>query len=211
MNKAILLAGGNIADLEIIKEYLDNETALICVDRGCDFALKYNLEIHIAIGDFDSINKTNYKKIVEKKVEQLTFNADKDETDMQLALDYCYKSDFKKVYIFGALGTRLDHSMANIHFLHSYHDKFDELSIIDDNNIIFLLEGETKLANKKGYNISFTYAFGRPLLTLTGVKWPLNKHEVIFGDSLTISNLIIDEFAYAKVENGRCFCFYSKD
>ncbi|MDO5027149.1 MAG: thiamine diphosphokinase [Tissierellia bacterium] len=211
MKKALLLAGGNIADLELVSAYLDEMTDIICVDRGCDYALKNNLDIDLALGDFDSIDSNNYKSIEKKGLRKLTFNADKDFTDMELAIDYCLDNDYKKIYLFGALGTRMDHSMANIFFLYKYKDSFDDMVIIDQTNIIFLVKDRAIIQEKKGYNLSFIIASGSPKISLEGVKWPLKEFDMVLGDSLTISNKITDKEAFVQIQGGFVFCFLSKD
>ncbi len=211
MRKAILLAGGNIARPEILLEYLDDNTDIICVDRGCNYALEHDLDIKLAIGDFDSINEDVYKDIQGRDIERLTFNADKDQTDLQLALDYCHERLYSEVYLFGAIGTRMDHSMANIYFLYKYRGCFDKLIIIDETNIIFLVTGSCTIKEKEGFNLSFMIASDKPTISVSGVKWPLLSHEMVLGDSLTISNKIVEKEATVQVENGLVFCFLSKD
>lgn len=211
MDKALILAGGNIAKKDLVKAYIDETTDIICVDRGCDFAQKNKLNISIAIGDFDSIDSKVYDQIKNSNVKKLTFNKDKDQTDMQLALEYCAKKGYEIIYLFGGLGTRMDHSMANIYFLYKFRDDFKEFKIIDDTNRIFLIKNQCEIKNKQSYNLSFMIASNNPIITITGVKWPLYSHKMVLGDSLTISNEIIEDKAFVKVENGLVFCFLSKD
>lgn len=211
MKNAVILAGGNIADFELVSKYLKEDTDLICVDRGCNYALANNLKINIAIGDFDSIDNKTYKKILDKDIQRLTFNSDKDQTDLQLALDYCVSKNYSHVFVFGALGTRMDHSMANVFFLYKYRDDFESLKIIDETNTIFLVKNTCDILKKEGYYLSFLIAEGNPKITIEGVKWPLLSHEMLLGDSLTISNKIAEEKATVTISDGLCFCFLSKD
>lgn len=211
MKTAIILAGGNIASYEKVCEYLEDDTDLICVDRACNYAINHKLKIDIAIGDFDSIDRDVFNELAKNNIEKLTFNSDKDQTDLQLALDYCNNKKYSKIYLFGALGSRMDHSLANIFFLYKYKDSFEYLEIVDETNMIFLVKDSCEIIKKKGYYLSFLIAKGNPKISIKGVKWPLKSHQMILGDSLTVSNKIVDEKAYVKITDGLCFCFLSKD
>lgn len=211
MKKAIILAGGNIISIEKIWPYIDCDTDIVCVDGGCDYAIDNSLNISIAIGDFDSISENKYQTIKDKDIKRITFNVDKDKTDMQLAIEYCIDCKYDNLHIFGGLGTRMDHSMANISFLDRFHDNFKELTIVDETNIIFSCKDEAIINNKEGYYLSFIIASGEPIIDIEGVKWPLRGHKMIPGDSYTISNKIVSESARVVVKEGSCYVFLSKD
>ena len=211
MKKALILGGGNIVSFDIFSKYLMGDYDIICVDRGFDYAYEHKLDIRIAIGDFDSIDKKHLGDIDNASFEVLRFNEDKDMTDMQLAIDYCIKLNYDSIYIFGGLGTRMDHSLANMNLLNLYYDNNSKIKLIDDTNIIFVSKKDITLKRIEGYNLSIIISEGSPTISLYGVKWPLNNYRIIPGESLTISNKIIEDKAHLKIEDGGCFILYSKD
>ncbi|NLW52438.1 MAG: thiamine diphosphokinase [Tissierellia bacterium] len=211
MKDAIILGGGNIVDISVMSKYLKKDTDIICVDRGYDYAVKHKLKVRIAIGDFDSVNNEYISELENATFDVLRFNEDKDMTDMQLALDYCITNEYDHIYIFGGLGTRMDHSVANMNLLNLYYDKNPKVYLIDDTNMIYVAKIDIELENHEGYNLSLIISEGSPQITLTGVKWPLHNHQMIQGESLTISNKIIDQKAYLQINNGGCYILYSKD
>lgn len=211
MKKAIILAGGDIANIDLVKSYYDEETSIICVDRGCDFAIDNSLDIEIAIGDFDSISKSKLKAIKSDDTKMLTFNSDKDKTDMQLAIEYCVEKEYDCLYLFGAIGTRMDHSMINISFLNRYKDDFIDFKIIDETNFLYATDKNQTIERHEGYYISFMIAEGNPIISVDGVKWPLKDYKMILGDSLTISNKITSSVAKLTVNNGSVLVLLSKD
>lgn len=214
MKKALILAGGTIAEPDLVNEYLTGSDA-ICVDGGADFALDQGLNISLALGDFDSIKKENYNKLIETGVPMKSFNADKDMTDMELAIEYASMKGYSICYLFGATGTRLDHTFANINLLIKYSKFFDKLVIMDNNNIISLADSsiskEHKITEKKGYNLSLIKADSSPTVSLEGVKWPLLNHKIERASSLTISNKIVEKEAVLSISGGSCFVFLSRD
>lgn len=140
-NKAIIFAGGTISGLNninLINDVNINELYSICVDRGVDFAIENKIKIDIAIGDFDSTSKESIVFLRKHNIETLVFNKDKDMTDMELALNFCIENDVNEVYLFGATGTRYDHSISNINLLKTYYEKGLKISIIDEKIIFFI-------------------------------------------------------------------------
>ena len=214
MKRAVILSGGTIAGADLVGKYL-TDADIICVDAGANFALDQELDISLALGDFDSIKNENYRNLIENKVAMKSFNADKDMTDMELAIEYASKKGYTDCYLFGATGTRLDHTLANINLLIKYSKFFDKLVIIDDNNTISLADSsiskEHKITGGKGYNLSLIKADFSPTISLKGVKWPLINHKIERASSLTISNKILEKEAVLSIEGGSCFVFLSRD
>lgn len=68
-------------------------------------------------------------------------------------------SKIKKINIFGATGNRLDHFFGNILLLNN--SKFDDLdiTIYDDNNIIFVSKGFKQTNKYKKYKYISFYLF----------------------------------------------------
>lgn len=177
----------------------------------------YQLRIipnHI-VGDFDSVSP----KVLEfyKKQTQITFHqfdAEKDNTDTDIALKLAIKLKSSKITIWGALGKRMDHAIANIHILKDALEKEIPCQILDEYNKIYLIDKEINLKKDKVYG---RYISLIPLtdtvngLTLTGFKYPLNNYILPIGISLGISNEIIENVAHIEIKEGILIVIESKD
>ena len=110
--KAVIFVGGCISGFNIndIKN-----TYIIAVDKGFEFLVDNNINVDLAIGDFDSINPKYIEKL--DKIDVHSFSKDKDFTDLELAYQYCLKYNFSEIKVYGATGTRLDHTFANLQLL----------------------------------------------------------------------------------------------
>lgn len=87
-------------------------------------------------GDFDSI-KPEIKEFYEKKGVPVIFDADQDSTDLEKCLKQVSEEVILKgkdpkteirVVITGCLGTRMDHTLCNIHYIVKYNRIFKENS-----------------------------------------------------------------------------------
>ncbi|MFM1533650.1 thiamine diphosphokinase [Helcococcus ovis] len=211
-SKAVIFAGGTISGLEYISLLNDvkfENISIICVDKGVNYALENNINIDIAIGDFDSVSKKSIDYLKNSDIKILNFNKDKDMTDMELALDFCFKNNCKEVYLFGATGTRYDHSISNINLLKTYSLKGLKISIIDENNYIFYIN-ESTVIKKLDRKISILPTNEKCVFNLYGTKWELVNHNLKFGSSLTISNEFYND-VNIEILNGDMFVILSKD
>ncbi len=114
----------------------------------------------------------------------------------------------------GALGKRMDHTLANIHILKSALEANIPCQILDSNNKIYLVDDDITLYKDKVFG---KYISLIPLtttvegLTLMGFKYCLNNYILPIGISLGISNEIIEDVANIKLKNGILIIVESKD
>jgi len=84
---------------------------LIAADGGYGVIARAGLRPDLAVGDFDSLG------IVPADVPTECHPAQKDDTDMMLAVKIGLARGYRRFEIYGGLGGRLDHTLANLHVL----------------------------------------------------------------------------------------------
>lgn len=196
----VIICGGNVG--EYINDYIGAEDFVICADSGYDHAKRFGIIPDIVIGDMDS---TAYNDIAEEK---RVYPKRKDFTDSELAVMYALEKGFEKVLLFGMIGTRMDHSLANIGML----SRLKNAVIIDENNEIYFAEDEFSLNGKPGDIISII-PFKEDLFGVTteGLDYPLENGTIKCGTSLGISNVMIKNTCRIKIEKGKALIIRSKD
>lgn len=188
---------------------------IIAGDRGLEALYQLKIIPNHVVGDFDSVSP----EILEfyKKQPQIifhTYNAEKDNTDTDIALKLAIQLKSSKVTILGALGKRMDHALANIHILKDALEANIPCQILDEYNRIYLINKEMTLEKNKVFG---KYVSLIPLtstiegLTLTGFKYSLNHYTLPIGTSLGISNEIIGDIAHIEMKNGILIVIESKD
>lgn len=91
---------------------------VIAVDGGFDYLLQANISPDLIIGDFDSVSSCHISKTeLIPDCETLSFPPEKDYTDMHLGVKEGIIRGFDTFVIYGGLGGRIDHSLANIQLL----------------------------------------------------------------------------------------------
>ncbi len=197
MARAIIISGGEVE----FSFKINYDDFVICADSGYDNALKLGIKPDILLGDMDSI------KNVPDDVQKVTFKAEKDETDTELALLYAKERGFKEVFILGALGgKRKDHSFANIMLLKKAYDLGINAKLYSENEQVYIICGNYSVTKKENMFLSIFPAFGDVTVTLNGTKYPLYNEKLPFGSIRGISNEITDE--KAEIETDGCILVF---
>lgn len=148
--KTLIITGGNINKEFLQKILKENEyDKIIAADKGLEILNEINVKPDYIIGDFDSVNKEILEQY--KRIPTTYLKPEKDFTDTHMALKYAIEHGTTKTTIVGAIGTRLDHSIANIHILKEALENNVEAEIINENNKIKLVNKGTKIKKEDNY------------------------------------------------------------
>lgn len=212
----LIISGGDInsKDLERYCKSVSGQN-IIAVDRGLEALYELGIMPNYVVGDFDSVSI----KILEfyQNKSQVIFhkyNPEKDNTDTDMALKLAIQLNSANITIMGALGKRMDHALSNIHILKEALEANIPCQIIDVNNKIYLLKNKITLYKDKTYG---KYISLIPLtstvegLTLKGFQYPLSNASLSIGQSLGVSNEIIQEIATIELKSGILIVIESRD
>lgn len=209
-----ILAGGPVEHLPDLNENCDENGIWVGVDRGVFTLISKGIKPSYAFGDFDSLSHQELI-MVEKEIDSLfKFIPEKDETDMELALNWALAQSPDEIKIFGGTGGRLDHFFANVQLLSKGIETDCNISIIDKKNIMFLKTAGTytlpKLSDKKYISfLPFTQAIEK--LSLEGFKYSLNDRNISIGSTLCISNELIADYGTYSFLSGILIVIRSQD
>ena len=211
MKNAIIVANGNISKSLI--NSITPEKFIVAVDGSYKFLKENNLRCDLVVGDLDSLFLPLQNDVIKNGIEIIRYETDKDFTDTDLAIKEVIKRGFKKITVVGAIGTRVDHTLANILLLEKYTGHGVTIRIIDNNNEIELLENSKKTIEKSdGFKyVSFISLTDFSTLSLTGFKYNLIHKKIKRDDTLCISNKQKDSKAQIKVFSGKILMIRSRD
>ena len=192
---------------------------------GCDGGTQYLSDAgvvpHMIMGDFDSLDTSVIMEMFMLGVARHGLSADKDFTDMKGTVDFIAGLDYDELDIYGATGTRLDHSVGNMMLLFELFEKGIKGRLIDTNNIITAVsasEGPVSMDITdvpEGWYVSFVPVGLCKGVTIKGMKYKAENIELGINNSTrAISNEMVEgseEQASITVESGRLLVFYSRD
>ena len=205
MKRGIVFVYGNLSDLGQAKKIINKQDCLIAADGGVKHILKLGLTPNVVIGDSDSISPSLQKKLRKYKIEWVKYPVKKDKTDFELVIDYCLGKKFREIIIFGILGDRIDHMIANILLLAKIQieNKLIKIKIIEGKNEIFILINEITINGKIGDEISII-PISEKLegVTTEGLYYRLIDDTLFFGSTRGVSNVMNKSTVKIIISNG---------
>lgn len=209
----IVGAGPKTNTIKILHK-VQEDSIVVGVDKGASYLNEEGLIPYAIFGDFDSSNDEEIKTLQEKVEHVYIYPPEKDETDLELALQWAVSQKPDKVLIHCATGKRLDHEFGNITLLIRYKDSRVPISIIDDHNLIYVVkDGIHKIHKDNEYKYVSFFSLGNSIeeLTLEGFKYPLTNHTLQIDSSLCVSNEIDGEVGSISFSKGIALVIRSKD
>ncbi|HEM5268717.1 TPA: thiamine diphosphokinase [Streptococcus suis] len=208
MIKIAVIAGGSLACLP------EPADLYVGVDAGSLRLLDHFLPLDWAIGDFDSVTSEELGRIKDQAERFLQAPAEKDDTDLELALKEIFKAYPRaQVRIYGALGGRMDHMMANL-FLAAEPDLaafMEQIELVDSQNIVrFRPAGQHRLSPIAGMKYISFMPSDQSRLTIRHAKYPLDASNYFFKKCYS-SNEFIDRDIDIQLDQGYVVLIYSKD
>lgn len=215
MVKTLIVSGGNVEEECFNQIYQSNKfDYIIASDKGLEILDKYNITPNYIIGDFDSIDKNILSKYINnKEIVIRELNPEKDYTDTHMAIKLAIELNSTDVTILGAIGTRIDHTIANIHTLKEALERGIECRIVNNRNEIQLINKKTVLEMDKEYKYISLIPLTTKVeeITLRGFKYPLSNATLEVGHSIGVSNEQYDKIAEIDLKSGILIMIKSKD
>jgi len=207
--RAVIFANGLLTDSQQVQRLLRPDDYLIAADGGARYCLRLGLRLHLAIGDFDSLETEYLAELQAAGVPVRRFPAEKDETDLELALLAAREAGADEVIILGALGGRWDMTLSNILLL--VHAGFQQinLSLVDGSQEIRLLSpGRTwEINGQPGDTVSLIPLQGDAEgISSHGLRYPLREGVLHFGVGRGVSNVLLENPAQVSLRKGLLVC-----
>jgi thiamine pyrophosphokinase len=195
MKKVVfVVSGGELGDPTFLREQAATKTpaAVICADGGARHVEAAGIIPVLIVGDMDSLDAQRQAYYEAKGCRIVCHPRRKDETDTELALHEAFRMEPAEIWIWGALGHRVDHVLANIFLLVQGKQKGIEVKLIDEWCEVFLIDGRTVLEGEAGQTVSL-FPFWGPAagITLTGFEFPLTNAVMEIGRPYGVSNRLM--------------------
>lgn len=175
---------------------------VIAADRGVEHARALGLDVTVAVGDFDSASPEAVAAAEAAGTRIERHPADKDATDLELALDAALALGPARILVLGSDGGRLDHLLSMLLLLGSPR----YASVLIDARIgrahVHVVRGERALEGVPGELISLLALHGPADVRTQGLAYALTGETLEPGSSLGVSNIFATAIARIVVERG---------
>ena len=209
MPRVVIFANGHLPDLEMARSMLRADDYLIAADGGANHLINMGMLPQIVIGDLDSVEEDTLFELTSAEVEIKQYSEDKDETDIELALQYAVGLQPSVILVIGALGGRLDQTLANLSLLTD--PSLSQLDVRLDDGVeeVFFCRasgaesGQAEVRGRSGDTVSLIPWSG-PVegITTKGLQWPLYGETLQPYKSRGISNAMLAAKASISIQSG---------
>lgn len=211
--KALVFAGAEIRDYSFCEKYMDGADVVICCDSGLRHAKALGIRPDYIVGDFDSVTPEVWEYYKGQEIPVRQFPTRKNETDMELGVLLALELGAEELALFGGIGDRFDHTLANAHYLLSLLKKGVRARLVDEKNCVEVIDRHLTVCGKVGDIVS-TIPLSMEVrgITLKGFSYPLTDFDLSLDDDyIAVSNVLAEERAEIDIREGYLFVIRSRD
>jgi thiamine pyrophosphokinase len=203
MPRVVIFANGYLPDLEAAHALLQADDYIIAADGGANHLMKMGILPEIVIGDLDSVDEDTLFELTSAEVRIEQYSEDKDETDIELALSYAIELRPTSILIIGALGGRLDQTLANLSILTDPTLPGIDIRLDDGVEEAFFCRKQAEVRGRSGDIVSLIPWHG-PVegVTTEGLRWPLYSEMLYPDKSRGVSNAMLKDGASIRIQLG---------
>ena len=181
---------------------LPDADVVIAADGGADVAMAMNRSVDVLVGDMDSISEAALAWVRRDGVRLIEHPVDKNETDLELALEVAVAASPHVHVIAGAAG-RLDHAMVNMAVIASPRWASATIEATIGDHQVFVVHDERTIDGSVGEIVSLI-PMGGPAhgVTTRGLRYELEAETLEPLAGRGVSNVIVTPPAGVTIQSG---------
>lgn len=202
--RTIVFVNGTVDDYDALARWVEPDDCLVCADGGVYHCLAIGRQPDVVVGDMDSVDAETLEELADTGVELERHPRSKDQTDLELALERALRDGADSILMLGALGGRLDQTLANVLIL-AQREWPVPVTVAEGDQLASVLRGgETlALAGEPGTVVSLI-----PLsdvvtgITYDGLEYDLTDATLLLGSTRAVSNVVKTSPASVSIDGG---------
>lgn len=205
----VIMANGELEAGEWVRPYLERAEVVIGANGGTEHLLALGVRPDVVIGDLDSLSPAVETQLADQGTSFVRRPRAKDETDLELALLYAAEHFGSEIVVLGALGGRLDQTLANILLL--VHPALEErqVTLVTAFQRAWVIRGTGRIQGVVGDRVSLIPLGGDAFIAETsGLAWPLQGETLVYGPARGVSNVLTAAEATVSVQAGQLLCVH---
>lgn len=225
--RCVIIGAAEIQNYEKIKSCLNENDYYIYCDAGLKHQEALGVWPDLIIGDFDSYSKAEMERkyqekknahedllnqkqkqaqaVARKPPELIVLPCEKDDTDTVFAVKEAMRRNFAEFLLVGAIGQRLDHTLANVSILYMLDEAGKQGRILDDYSEMQLVSGSPVRIDDTCAYFSLLNVSGQAEgVTIKHAKYPLQDAAIHCEYQYGVSNEVLPgETAEVTVARGK--------
>jgi len=207
--RAVVFANGEIPDIQLAKRLITEEDYLVSADGGLRYMRQLKITPNLIIGDLDSVSSDDVEYLDKNSIETMKFPTEKDQTDLEIACMDLVNRGYTDILVIGALGGRIDQTLANIGLISLFSNDTVRIEFDDGREQIMLIRKQQKIFGEKGDTVSLI-----PLCSpaegviTTGLRYSLCNEQLFPEQTRGISNVMTGKTAEVHLTSGLILCIH---
>lgn len=198
MDTILVFAGGDSLEQDLAQE-LPVADLVMAADSGYDAALSLGYAVDVLVGDLDSITT----RPIPGHVVVERHPVDKDQTDLDLALELAMRDEPSRVVVVGGAGGRLDHELATASLICDERWSEVEMDWVSSRGRAHVIRRRRIVHGDVGATVTLLAVGGAVTgLTTRGLRWELEQATFQPGSTWGVSNVMQTPIADIKVGSG---------
>jgi thiamine pyrophosphokinase len=198
----VVVSGGEAPSRDAVSAVPEGAT-VVAADRGLEHAAALGLEVAVAVGDFDSASPEAVAAAERAGVRIERHAAEKDETDLELALDVAIELRPARILVLAGRGGRLDHELSSLLLLAVEKYASAQIDALVGEAKVHVVRSARELEGVPGELVTLTPAHGAAEGVRTdGLAYPLRGETLDAGSTRGVSNVFVESTARVALEHG---------
>ena len=196
MSRSACIVGAGALEPESL--VIPHGALVIAADGGLTHLEAAGLAPDLVVGDFDSLGRIPEGENV------IVTPAEKDDTDMLLAVKLALQRGCDELFLYGGMGGRFEHSLANLQALAYIAGLGGRGFLIGDGCVCTVIKNGGLHFDESfsGYISVFAVGGSATGVNLRGLKYPLTDHTLTCDFPLGVSNEFLGTAAEVSVRSG---------
>jgi thiamine pyrophosphokinase len=209
--RAVIFANGSLPDPTAAKRLLREGDYWIAADGGSRHALACGRAPDVLIGDLDSVPDPVRESLRRAGTKVQTHPAEKDETDLELAVWFALREEFSSILIVGGLGGRTDQTLANLSLLADPALRKFDIRIDDGREEALCVRESAVLRGAAGDVVSLIpFGIAAEGVVTRGLQYPLREETLRANRTRGVSNRMLGKEAEISLERGVLLCIHTR-
>ncbi len=211
MSKALIFVNSPLENPGAARALAQPGDRIIAADGGARIALSLGLIPNTILGDLDSLTKAETQVFETLGVQILRFPTNKDETDLELALNHALQAAYSPIIIIGGYGGRVDQSIANLALI-SAPNAIQASTRLDNGITEACFISDSGLIHGQPGDLISLIPWGIPAegVLTDDLSYPLNHETLLPHRSRGMSNQMLGKTASIQLKRGLLLCIHQR-
>lgn len=184
-----------------IDERPNENDIVIAADKGIENVERLGLRCDIIVGDFDSLG--HEPCVTNTDTRLIKLNVRKDDTDVGHAINLALEMGCDEFILYGALGGKLDHTLANIQIAAGVANSGKLCTLVGDSETVYVFKNSSiTLEKEQGRFSVFALTEAARRVDIIDAEYLLDKYDMTNTFPIGVSNEFKGKPVTVSVQDG---------